>query len=291
VTDKLQAARQYAADGLIVTPLNGKHPVLTDWQNRGPLSDAELVMWFGNGNYNIGLPCGVNSRLVAIDVDGAAGKEVFEERAKLFSNDLRNKLSYTRQTRTGSGGYHFLLRIRPDEFPQGIKTVPLWTKGKGEHEEIVLFGDGKQVTSPPSIHPDTGRRYLSNGKPLVEITKQDYLELLSAFGKGERKQQVYRHVAEPNYSNVLTAEKLQKALEIWRPHYRQGRRHQMMLSLTGFSRKAGVPQQDMEQLALMLCKATGDHEVDDRLRTVRDVYARKINQPIAGAQMLRELLE
>jgi hypothetical protein len=255
------------------------------------------VKWFSSvvPYHNIGIRCGLVSRLIAIDIDGPLGKAAFEAAAeKKFSLNLCAALGSTRMTKT-SNGFHVLFRFNTDEFPEGIKAAELWRKFNPERnkdDEVLLQANGKQVVAPPSRHPDTGLYYLTNGKPIIEITKKDFMSLLAAFRKqqtaeGHEKEEQYY------YTNALTPEKMETACKLLVPFYMTGRRHKFCFSLAGWFRKHfGVPQSDTEQFVTMLCNATGDEElVTDRLRAVRDAYARPADEPIAGYTMFKEVLE
>jgi hypothetical protein len=286
----LEAARLYALEGLIVTPLNGKIPMITAWQLQPKPTDSDLISWFATGNHNIGIRTGLISRLAAIDID-AAGKEVFNQTG--FSAGLKDKIANTRMTKTGGGGYHILFRFSLTEFPDGIETVKLWHKA-GVKGEILLQGNNRQVVSPPSIHPETKKPYESNCKDLLEITKAEYLEILAAFGKAPKGEVYYFQGPndEPEYTNKLAPKKMQQALKLLLPHYTKGSRHDIVFSLAGTYRKAGVPQSNTEMFVTMLGNAAGDDraKIADNLRMVREQYRRDINLPIAGRKMLRGLL-
>lgn len=299
MTTMLEAARAYLAEGLIPVrlyahdaPVNlpGKRPIDDAWQAKPVPTDGDLVSWFAASQHNIGIRTGLISRLAVVDVD-AEGKEVYEQTQ--FPEGLKQKLANTRMTKTGGGGYHILVRFNRGELPQGIDTVKLWNKARVKGE-VLLKANGGQVVSPPSVHPDTKKPYISNGKPIIEITKTEYLQLLAAFGKQPKDETPYLAgpVDEPDYKNALTPAKMQTALGLMLPHYTKGSRHDIVFSLAGTYRKAGVPQSNTEQFVILLGNAAGDGraKIADNLRIVREQYKRDINLPIAGRRMLRELL-
>jgi hypothetical protein len=287
-----EQARGYTAEALAVTPLNGKIPVLKEWQTQPMPTDSDLVSWFSSGSRNIGIRTGVISRLIAIDIDGDEGKHAFE--SARMPEGLREKFALTRMTRTGGGGYHILLRFSLSDFPDGVQTTKLWHK-VGVKGEVLLQGNNRQIVSPPSVHPETKKVYETNGRGIVEITKAEYEELLAAFGKAERWTVGNYQPSQPEleHTNYLTPVKMQAALKLILPHYMKGCRHDVVFALAGTYRKAGVPVDNTERFVRMLCVAAGDDQqkIQDQLRIVREQYKRDINLPTAGRRMLRELLQ
>lgn len=138
----LAKARKLISSGFMPIPLDGKVPVLKEWQKIQALPDT-LEKLFGHGA-NIGLRTGDNG-LVVLDFDGKAGYETF---VKAFPD-----LSDTYTVETGGGdGMHLYYMVRGD-LPKstGQITVP------GGYIEIKA--EGRQVVVPPSIHPETGALY------------------------------------------------------------------------------------------------------------------------------------
>lgn len=120
--------------GFAFTPLNGKRPTLPAWQHRARCTLAEALNWSKRGN--IGLRTGRISGIVVIDID---------EGADLVGLDL----PATVEVETGSGGRHLY-------YTTGLAVKN--SVGKlAAHVDV--RGDGGQVVYPPSIHPETGKRY------------------------------------------------------------------------------------------------------------------------------------
>lgn len=119
--------------GFSFTPLDGKKPVLTGWQEAPRESLEEALTWAAQGN--VGLRTGKASWILVVDVDEGG------DRAAL-------KLVVTVTVRTGTG-LHLYFRC----------SEPLGnSRGKlGEH--IDTRGEGGQVVFPGSVHPVTGTPY------------------------------------------------------------------------------------------------------------------------------------
>lgn len=165
----LRAALQYLAWGLPVLPIcssdhegeskghlskcssPGKSPVVKGWSTieyaTNVNTDLILRAFKTNPSRNIGLPLGVISGFVGIDIDGDLG-ELY------LSRWSKNDLPPTVQFYT-SGGRRLLYRI-PERFTPK-KNVLFKTDGGG-HEELALLGQGQQTVLPPSLHV-SGRKY------------------------------------------------------------------------------------------------------------------------------------
>ncbi|MGC9455226.1 MAG: bifunctional DNA primase/polymerase [Phycisphaerae bacterium] len=120
--------------GWSFTPLDGKRPVLPQWQKRPRETLEEALKWAARGN--VGLRTGRPSGVVVIDID--EGGE---------TNGLG--LPPTVTVNTGGQGTHLYYRC---EQPLGNSTGRL-----GPH--IDVRADGGQVVFPGSVHPETGALY------------------------------------------------------------------------------------------------------------------------------------
>jgi hypothetical protein len=149
-----------------------KRPIGNDWSDKPVKSVEELRSSHKTGN-NVGVRLGKWSKvgaefLLVIDVDirkAELAKEVFSRLEELFP-DYRSYPSVV----SGSGGAsrHFYI-LSDRSFPskklahsKGFALV--WDELRKKEVkkwdwEIELYGTGKQVAMPPSIHPDTGIPY------------------------------------------------------------------------------------------------------------------------------------
>ncbi|WP_380786844.1 VapE domain-containing protein [Sphingomonas sp. R86521] len=146
-----------------------KRPIGKDWSEKSVTNVELLKATYEIGN-NVGVRLGEPSDLAdgflyAIDIDIRL-PEVVEEAwaafAKLFPSVARSDLP---EVQSGSGGESRHLYFITDT-PFRSKML---AHSEGKHRspdgvwhydyEIELFGTGKQVALPPSIHPDTGKPY------------------------------------------------------------------------------------------------------------------------------------
>ncbi len=163
--------------------------------------------------------------------------------------------------RTGGGGWHYWFRV-----PDGVATKNATSVLPG----IDIRTDGGYVVAPPSRH-QTGR-YYEWEQPLVPPDElppaPDWLVQLLAAAKTIR----------------------QAAVASWG----EGTRHETALALAGVLRKRGVPQPEAEAIIREIACEARDPELEDRLRAVRDTYA-KPPESVAGfsrlPQQLREAVD
>jgi len=128
-------------------PLNGKKPILTNWQQWSyrirPYDPAEFK------GRNTGIVCGPASNRLVLDVDDP----------QRFQDTCREKgwnIPETLTIETGTGKPHYYFTYPNNGRPYGNKSF-------GEKAKLNygfdLRGAGGQVVAPGSIHPDTGRAY------------------------------------------------------------------------------------------------------------------------------------
>lgn len=161
----IEAAKGYAALGMSVIPLKGKRPALNSWTQyqKNRATSSEIETWHRqNILQNIGIVCGaVSGNLVVLDLDGAAGYPAF---AASFPH-----LTETYTVATGGGvGKHVYFRV---------ERMPLSVKAMGTPiGNLELCGDGRQVVTPPSVHPSTGRPYrVEQASDILQVPDLDEL--------------------------------------------------------------------------------------------------------------------
>ena len=124
----------------------GKAPLRTDWTSAAH-SAAEIKDFEAKG-YNIGAVLEPSDLVVDVDPRNGGGDSLPTLLADLGVEDL----SLTCPTViTGGGGFHYYMTKPPElEIRKGLKRYP---------GIDFLTGPGRQVVLPPSVHPDTGKRY------------------------------------------------------------------------------------------------------------------------------------
>lgn len=212
----LEAAKRYASLGLAVVPLmkRSKKPIFTDWTNL-PRADGALVerWWSSTPEANIGILTGQKSGVFVLDVDSKnGGNDTYSE---LLAQ--HGQMPDTWEVMTGNGGRHCYFR-----FPAfDVRNVAGLLPG------IDIRGTGGQVVAPPSIHPETGRRYEWDGLREIEETPIAeappwLIDLLVKHNKPEFK--TARTVPDKIHAGV---------------------RNSTLVSLAGSMRRLGLNEQEM----------------------------------------------
>lgn len=149
--------------------VKSKAPVNANWPER-PFEDYETLQSRFKAGENVGLRLGKHSKLVngdyvyVLDIDFDTDDEAaIEECYKALDKLLPDWESYP-WVRSGSGGKARHIYLTSSAVLPSRKIVHsqnfVVVNGKRKREwQIDLYGTGKQVVIPPSIHPDTGREY------------------------------------------------------------------------------------------------------------------------------------
>jgi hypothetical protein len=156
-----EAALRYARLGLAVIPLEAgrKKPIFDKWTSIAR-ADVPLIRkwWTQTPNANVGILTGAISRCFVVDVDAKnGGLETYET---LIHKHGRFPDTWQDMTGGIGGGFHLYFRYPAFEVRNAV----------GIFQGIDVRGDGGQVVAPPSVHPDTGRRYEWDGLKEIENT-------------------------------------------------------------------------------------------------------------------------
>jgi hypothetical protein len=127
----------------------GKHPNLgKGWQDMATTDPALIDRWWIEEPWsNVGIKCGIEERVLGVDIDTPAGEE---EITRTFNGTLPKTWTFT----TGGGGWRLMFRV-----PEGVHPKTESIPGP-DGKEAVRFqcGKGAQTVAPPSLHW-SGRRY------------------------------------------------------------------------------------------------------------------------------------
>lgn len=172
MNDVTSAASIFVQHGFSVHWLKvaSKAPVAFDWSNAPRANEADLQKSYVSG-YNLGLRLGEPSHLAsglyvyALDIDIRVtdiSAEVWSAVRELLPDVEIDSLPMVQSGSGGESRHLYFISDRP------FRSKRLWTSGgkyrgsdgKWHYDaEIELFGTGKQVVLPPSIHPDSGKPY------------------------------------------------------------------------------------------------------------------------------------
>ena len=121
----------------------GKAPLLKNWQSWSVTTREDILEWFRDAKnipINIGLPFGLPSGIIGLDIDNRQGEIIL----LAMSNGV---IPPTWEFTTGKGR-RLLFRL-----PSGLKTKKIKISGEGKHEEMAILTDGCHTVMPPSVHP------------------------------------------------------------------------------------------------------------------------------------------
>ena len=122
-------------------PLNGKIPLLKDWQNKASIDPIVVKKWFKQWpKANLGIVTGERSNLLVLDIDGEEGKN------SIIGLELPETLNVV----TARGNHYYFT------LPETLKFVS--TTRAGLLSGVDTRGRGGFIVAPPSIHP-SGHEY------------------------------------------------------------------------------------------------------------------------------------
>lgn len=155
-----------AGFAIVLLKPRSKAPVDDGWTTAKVPTFEQLQRWYRPGQ-NVGVRLGKWSEvedyfLHVIDVDIKDSR--FKNNALDALDELLPGIDWESlpRVKSGSGGPSFHIYFLTDR-PFPSKKL---RKNKDEKWEIELFGTGKQVAIPPSIHPDTGNSYKWVNEPV-----------------------------------------------------------------------------------------------------------------------------
>lgn len=135
----------------------GKHPRTFNGVKDGTTDEARITQWFTQWpESNIGLACGIESNVIAIDVDPRHGG--FESLEDYESNRPEGPLPATLQAISGSGGRHILF-----QYPANVNVGNRidWLPG------VDVRSNGGYIVVPPSRHLSGAKYRWLNELPLA----------------------------------------------------------------------------------------------------------------------------
>ncbi|MDP9472137.1 MAG: bifunctional DNA primase/polymerase, partial [Chloroflexota bacterium] len=251
-----------------------KHPRTLNGLTGATTDEAQINTWWSKWpTANVAIRTGAVSGIIVLDIDGEEGwRTLGELEARL------GPLPPTVMAHTGGGGSHFFFT-----YPgRHVKT-----KSKIGHK-LDLRGDGGYALVQPSRHASGNTYRWEEGHSPHDhrpaTLPPAWVDLLCP-PQQERPQAGPRPFGSRSLSDVAIA----TAVELLRPHYEEGIRHDLTLHLAGWLAQQGYAETDALRLIDRL--AADDPERSARLRNATTSYNRAAaGDPVAGWSRLREIL-
>lgn len=207
--DCLTAALRYARRGWAVFPINGKTPFrgTNGWHDATTDSKQIHRWWRKWPEANVAIACDSRTGPLVIDIDGASGFQLLDHL----------DLPPTREAQSRKGRLHLYF----DPMANGkIITRMLKIKHNGRKHDLDILGDGGYVIAPPSVHPETGKRYRWLNKMLIQPMPSHVLKF----------------VLSENRKNTSAAPPLPNRIG-------EGERDTLLTSLAGSMRRRGASEE------------------------------------------------
>lgn len=222
-TTRVDWALRYVRLGFPVFPLGvrSKHPMIPKDDGGNGCLDATLnekqatVWWTRWPHANIGVRTG--DSFFVLDKDLKKGGEESLE----YLQHQHGVLPDTRQQTTGSGGTHYLFQLPDFRVQNSDSKLAPGIDIRGHHGYIVVA---------PSIHPETGRRYIWDG--LLPLEEQPIAPAPSWLLDWLRR----------SGSRAVTDTPKPATLP---PKLAQGQRHNTLLSIGGSMRRRGLTAEEI----------------------------------------------
>jgi len=196
----LSAALRYAGRGWAVFPLNGKKPFHgTRGFHEATTDNKQIRKWWRKWpDANIGIACSSEHGPIVIDIDTPKKGEV--SGLKLLS---KLQLPQTREASTGSKEKRHLYFDTTLDNTAIKRRIRL--KHNGKKYALDVLGNGGYVVAPPSIHPETGRKYRwENKNPLLRFPQQ-LIDILEETEKLQSAPPLPDRIDEGERDNLLTS--------------------------------------------------------------------------------------
>jgi hypothetical protein len=288
-------ALEYYHKNFSVIPIisKDKRPAVTSWEeNKTTRADEKQIReWFLNGgSYNIAIVTGSISQIVAFDIDGDAAEEYFYRIVEELDDSIKNIIHNTTTMKTGSGNTNLIIGFNPQDFQEDekIKNTVLWHSNDDKHAEIRLKAEGGYIIVPPSIHPNGNKYELLNGISSIVLSRKQLEMLIVALRSSHKEKCSSSSSGNNDRFYQLNDEAINKIASILKPYYKGGQRNDFILYLSGWLRKRGVEIERVKKVIALL--SDGDEERQNRIRTLKETYAKDNQSRIKGYSGLLVLL-
>jgi hypothetical protein len=278
----------------------------------------EVRKWFKDTNNNVGIVTGkASDNLTVFDFDD---EELFKEFYKRLDDRLKDIIRNTWVAKT-QRGFQVYLRVDTDRPIRSMRFKGVDIKAEGGYvvappsvhpsgiryeflnPDMPLTYVIRKVTEPEflelvSIVAEVSKNHSKDGfNPQAEAetnTTNSGLKVDTAVSAERNGSELKTEpvtqtspdaIVQKEWKN-LTNNQIMKIVELIKPYYRPGLRHNIVLYLAGWLYKAGVSYESAQTLVKSLCEATNDEECNDRLYTVKDTYG--VERPVREEVLKQE---
>ncbi len=165
----------YAKKGWAVFPLNGKTPYRDTRGYKDATTDPREIrkLWKQHPDADVGIACDSQHGPIIVDLDGPTGHEFLQELDIPLTREASSGRKMKRHLYFGPAmdSAEVTRRIRPF----------------GKAVQLDILGDGGYVVAPPSVHPDTGRKYRWIHKRSLAPFPESLLKALRKAGKTKQQ--------------------------------------------------------------------------------------------------------
>jgi len=271
VSENLQTALAYAKGGFAVFPLvprtkapaapNGFYDATTD-------PHTITRWWLGRPSCGVAIRTGRLSRIVVLDIDPRhAGDESLADLERKYG-----PLPNGPTVHTGGGGWHYYLEypIGNLAYPPGAGEIPCRV-GLGGYSGVDLKAEGGYVVAPPSIHPDTGKRYVWDVLLDLESTSLPLLPCwileLAVQGSPHKRVQYDRATERPSEeAEIRIANAIARSDLCYRRFHERSR-----VGLRGAAAGASESEVDYSLACLLARAGLAGSEIEYALRESRQI--------------------
>jgi hypothetical protein len=208
----------------------------------------------------IAILTGKISGITTVDIDDL---NRFKEQLGLSDKEIEELLKSTLVVKTPSGGYHLHYKYTPE-----LKTST--RQGLG----FDIRNDKGLVVIPPSRLPEdpTPIYLIYHDSCLNEIPGWLLKKLKKAINAVEPKKFISNLT---NSEKNLSENQIKEIVDLFTPIWVSGHRHNLTLYLAGALYKAGVKQEQAEEIISRICTIAGDEELEHRLYIVNYTYTER----------------
>lgn len=200
MTDCLDAALEYADRGWKVFPLDGKIAFLAGGFKIATTNTKKILRWWAQyPDSNVGIACNSGAGPIIVDLDDA------------FASDwLYNLFDVPITLEASSGKKHkrHLYFAPPRNHKEVRRHIKPFRDRDNAKIKLDILGDGGYVVAPPSIHPETARRYQWITDAKLAPFPKALLKKLEESGRTDRKRSAPRLpdvIDEGDRDNQLTS--------------------------------------------------------------------------------------